>query len=379
MKSKVLVVGPTPPPFHGVATFTRDLLAEFQDAQFELLSLDTSDRRDTTNLGQWDPTNVQLGFANLSELAGRCLKSGVNIVYVPISQNPPAFIRDALFILEARALGCEVVIHVHGAYFKKMYEEPHFFGGDEVFRTLVRTTLKATSAAIVLAEEFRPMFKELLPDEKVFVVENGVPDCGAWEIRQARKRATGETLLYMGTLMRTKGVFGLIQAAAILRNSRPTLQLKIAGGWENDELRIETLRFIDRENLDACVHFVGTVSGHAKAEFLASGDIFCLPTQYKYEGQPLAILEALSGGLPVFATTHAALSSTAPDGFCGRLVNPKSSPAEMAATIGRMLDNRVDLENFSRNARKLYLEKYTLQACHARLREVFATVNARKY
>jgi glycosyltransferase involved in cell wall biosynthesis len=371
MKAKVIVVGPIPPPYHGVATFTRDLLAHFHHPQIELLHLDTSDRRDTTNLGKWDPTNIQLGFSNLSELAGRCVKSGADIVYIPISQNAPAFMRDALFILQARALGCKVVLHLHGGYFKQMYEQPNFFGGNEFFRKFVRMAFSAVSAAVVLADEFRPVFGNLLPDSKIFVVENGVPECGAWEIREKSVKHSAETLLYMGTLMRTKGVFELVQAIAILKQSRPAVKLRLAGNWENDDTKTKVLEFIDREQMNSFVEFAGNVSGAAKAEFLASGDIFCLPTRYIYEGQPLAVLEAMSAGLPIFGTTHAAMASTAPDGVCGKLISKDADASTIAASLGCMLENSNALQEFSDNSRRRYLEKYTLQTCHRRLADVF--------
>src|SRR5437870_1827986 len=147
-KTRLLVVGPTPPPFHGVATFIRDLLAA-QHPRVETLHLDTSDRRDTDNIGRWDPTNLQLGFANLPDLAARALRTDVDAVYIPISQNVPAFLRDALFVLEARALGKKVIIHLHGGYFRTLYEQQN-----AVFQTAARGALNCAAAVLVLGNEF---------------------------------------------------------------------------------------------------------------------------------------------------------------------------------------------------------------------------------
>jgi len=46
-KPKILVVGPVPPPYHGGAVVTENLLSSrVLRQQFELMHLDTSDRRD---------------------------------------------------------------------------------------------------------------------------------------------------------------------------------------------------------------------------------------------------------------------------------------------------------------------------------------------
>lgn len=366
-KLRLLVVGPTPPPFHGVATFIRDLLAANHPG-VETVHLDTSDRRDTENIGRWDPTNLQLGFANLSDLAMKSLRSDIDAVYVPISQNVPAFLRDALFILEARALGKKVIIHLHGGYFRTLYD-----GQNAVFQATARGALNCASAIMVLGKEFVPIFSGLVPDDRIHVVENGVPDPGAWELRESRQTGmsapltSAPTLLYMGTLTRTKGVLELIQALALLRATHPSVRMRIAGRWAEDDLRTETEAFIARENLSGAIDFVGNVDGATKAEFLASGSIFCLPTRYPYEGQPLVILEAMAAGLPVLSTQHGAIPSTVLDGVTGRLLIKESTPSQIATALHEMLGNENAHCAMKVAARQRYLELYTLNACHERL------------
>lgn len=381
--TRVLVVGPTPPPCHGVATFTRDLLSQSSDQRFELLHLDTSDRRDLTNLGRWDLTNIRLGLANTVQLLRRCLRPGVALVYIPVSQNVPAFLRDALFILGARALRKRVVLHLHGGHLRDLYDKE----SNAFFRALARVVLKSTAAVIVLAEEFRPIFKGLVRDERVYVVENGVPDPGAWPLRIAEERAAAlppgsvpagqtpalhkETVLFMATLTRTKGILELIRAVALVRKNRPQVCLKVAGAWQDEATRAEAEELLKRENVGAHVSFAGNVAGTEKAAFLASGQVFCLPTHYIYEGQPLVILEAMAAGLPVLATKHGALGSIVLEGVTGKLVPKDASPEILAEALSQMLADKASLQQYGEKARARYLERYTLEACHQRLFKVF--------
>lgn len=379
--ARVLVVGPTPPPCHGVATFTRDLLEHATDKHFELLHLDTSDRRDLTNLGKWDLTNIRLGLANTAQLLRRCVRQEVALVYIPISQNVPAFLRDALFILGARALRRRVVLHLHGGYFRNMYDAEGRGQVKAFFRATVRAALNSAAAVIVLADEFRQIFKGLVPDERLYVVENGVPDPGAWELRTADRESESsnsesggpETVLFMSTLTRTKGILELIKAIGLLRQSRlrQKVCLKVAGTWQDEATRKEAEEFISREGLGAHISFAGNVAGADKAAFLAGGEVFCLPTRYPYEGQPLVILEALAAGLPVLAANHGAIASTVPDGVAGKLISKDASPEMLAEALSGMLADKAALRQYARKARERYLERYTLEACHQRLFEVF--------
>src|SRR5437764_1016234 len=118
---RVLAVGPLPPPYHGVATFTRDLMAQRSGDHVEFIHLDTSDNRDAKNIGQWDLGNLQLGFSQVAEQAQWLMRRRIDLVYIPISQNTPAFLRDALFVLQARIFGNPVVLHLHGGYFREFY------------------------------------------------------------------------------------------------------------------------------------------------------------------------------------------------------------------------------------------------------------------
>jgi glycosyltransferase involved in cell wall biosynthesis len=377
-KKRVLVVGPTPPPHHGVAMFTQSLLDGVRDPRFELLHLDTSDRRDARNIGCWDLTNVWLGVSSVVRLGWRCAVSRPAIVYIPISQNVPAFLRDALFVFLARLFRRRVVLHLHGGYLRILYEHPS--GEDRRglkdggFRALVRRTLGSAAAIVVLAPEFRAIFDGLVPDERVAVVANGVPDPGAWDIRQKAARTPepgGGTVLYMGALTRTKGIMALLHAVAVLKKTRPSVRLRVAGAWTEDAVRAESEELMAREDLGAHVEFAGNVTGAAKAEFLASGDVFCLPTRYPYEGQPLVILEALAAGLPVVATRHAALASTLGGIPAGRLIPVDARPGVLAGAIDELLCAGSEVPAC---ARQRYLDQYTLDICHKCLLDLFAKV-----
>lgn len=353
-----------------MATFIRDLIQNadrFPELEFD--ALDTSDRRDASNLGRWESGNICLGFSNLAEMASRLSRKRHDLVYVPISQNIPAFLRDALFILQARLFGARVVLHLHGGHFREFYdnETPGWF------RLIARWALNRAAAVAVLSSEFRPIFEGLVPNERIHVVENGVPDLFGVLAHPATSTPSLPTVLYMSTLARTKGILDLIRAMIPLRKSVPGVRLRIAGNWSEEKTRYEALAFIAENTLSDCIEFVANVDGDAKRDFLLSGSVFCLPSRYPYEGQPLSLLEAMSAGLPVLSTRQGAIGSMVVDGEVGRLLEPGCTSEEIAAALAAMLSDASVLRAQAAAARHRYCEKYTLDQCHRRLVDVLMT------
>ena len=91
-------------------------------------------------------------------------------------------------------------------------------------------------------------------------------------------------------------------------------------------------------------------------EFLSLADVFVLPSLW--EGLPLALLEAMSVGLPVVATRVEGVESIIIDGENGFLVAPKDSEALARALIDIRLSPDT-FNSFSRKNAELVKEAYT--------------------
>jgi glycosyltransferase involved in cell wall biosynthesis len=135
-----------------------------------------------------------------------------------------------------------------------------------------------------------------------------------------------------------------------------------AGPWSDPSFRDEAREFVRSHGLGERVSFPGVVEGIEKARCLAGADLFCLPGAYPYEGQPLAIIEALASGLPVLAPDHAAIPDMVTEAT-GRLFPPETGPEELATLIHEMLSHPEGLREQSERARQLYLERFTLNRC----------------
>lgn len=137
----------------------------------------------------------------------------------------------------------------------------------------------------------------------------GAPHDGGWRVLQA------------GRLIEKKGLKTTLRAFAKFRNQFPSARLTIAG--EGPQLR--ELQSLARSlNIDSTVDFAGFVSQEKLRELFYSSHLFLHPSEVgpdgNQEGVPNSMLEAMSTGLPVFATRHGGIPDALKHNISGILV-----------------------------------------------------------
>jgi glycosyltransferase involved in cell wall biosynthesis len=237
-------------------------------------------------------------------------------VYIPIAQEFPAFGRDLAFIFIARLARKPVAIHLHGGFFGMFYNSQ-----GRLTRWLVRSLVGNVAVGIVLTEQLRPALECVLPANRVVVVQNGLDLPQDHEERMESLRNNQVRALFLSSLFPSKGLFVFIEAIAEARAASPELQGIIAGPWPTEEIRSQAIALVRSLSMEEAVSFVGPVEGVAKARLFREVDIFCFPSSYPLEGQPLVIIEAMAAGLPVVATEWRGIPETVVDGETGILVD----------------------------------------------------------
>lgn len=344
-KPRLIVIGPLPPPIHGVTVSTSLVLAnEILRGRFDVRHVDTSDHRDGSNIGRWDVTNVAIGLKNTMALL-RALRGRRGTVYLPISMSTGAFLRDSLLIRVARLGGWRVVIHLRGSGFLRFYESR-----GPIFRWWARSTLGLVTSAAVMGESLRDVFGQLVAPDRVAVVPNGTP-------RPVRRQfeSNGPTVLFLSNLRRRKGVVEAVEAACVTATQIPHARFFFVGAWEDRQLEIDlrarAAPFGNR------IRFLSPVSGSAKDDLLTSASVFLFPPR-ESEGHPRVVLEAIAASLPVVATDQGAVAETITDGVDG-FVLPTSDPKLIADRLTRLLLDHQLRERMSQAALATYTSRFT--------------------
>lgn len=364
-KPRVLLIGPTPPPYHGVSVMTSNILDSSLRDNFELLYLNTSDNRDSSSVGKIDFLE---GFLFLKHFLTYCcfLMRSVEIVHIPISQTRIGFLRDLAFILFAMLpKRTKVVLHLHGSSFRNMLEIcPSWY------RLLISYALSGVSGAIVLGEKLRYLFHGLVPNEKVFVVPNGIPDPGLSKI--LRSDPGKFIVTYLGNLVRGKGFFNLLEAIPLVVHSNPNIHFNFIGRWRAETDRREALEYVSRMGINNHVLFKGEITGVEKLKELASCAVFVFPP-YQAEGQPLVILEAMGCGLPIVATSKGAIDEMVVNNDNGFIV-PEKSAESIANRIIQLASDHNLCQGMGYRSRELFMSLYTVECFAHRLRSVWNAV-----
>ncbi len=356
----VVIVGPTPPPVHGMATFTAMLLTSpVLAASYRVLHLDTADRRSIENMGRFDLTNAYLGVRHALELARLIVRERPEIVLVQVAQNAWAYLRDAVLIGVARALGCRVVTHLNGGYFREFYEH-----ANAACRWLVRRSSASVAAAAVLGVGLRAIYDGLVAPERVYVLPNGIVDPFSGQApRRSADPGRAVTVTYLGSLYEPKGYLDLIEAARMLPPAVGPVRFRFAGPWSSAAEQVEAGR---RAAGDERIAFVGVVTGEAKRTLLEETDILVLPSAYPFEGQPQVILEAMAAAVPVIATRRAAIPDMVAEAETGLFV-PEGDAAAIAAALARLIGSPEERLRLGRNGRARFLAEFTAERCAGRL------------
>lgn len=155
------------------------------------------------------------------------------------------------------------------------------------------------------------------------------------ELRDALGLLDSDVLIgAVGNIRPPKAYEVLLDAARILCDYSNKVHFAIAGegsGDLMDSLRAQR----DRLGLASRVHFLGFRKDANRV--LNNLDVFVVSS--RTEGFSLACVEAMACGIPVVATRSGGPESIVVDGESGLLV-PAGSPADLAAAVRRLLDDR---------------------------------------
>jgi glycosyltransferase involved in cell wall biosynthesis len=172
-------------------------------------------------------------------------------------------------------------------------------------------------------------------EERIRIVPEGI-DLSRWRrlVSTVPHTGDGKTILCVARQYRRKHVADLLRAMPLVRRAVPEARALVVGdGPEHANLQL----FRAELSLGEAVQLLGEIpDDDAVALLYRRADVFCLPSIQ--EGFGIVFLEAMASGLPVVATTAAAIPEVVPQDKAGLLVPPGDVEA-LAAALVQLLTN----------------------------------------
>ncbi len=287
----------------------------------------------------WEEDNTFINFIKSYDFS---------ITTIPVARWSPTERRDYLrvarcvvYLYRILSKGSFDVVHSHG-YFAdiitalacKFLKIPHistchgFIANDKnlkIYNILDRFMLRSCGRIIAVSSGIMSeLVRNGINASRVTVIQNAV-DCSDKDKQIDENRIEKRNFLsidknkfligYVGRLSEEKGVNYLIEAASMLKQLNETFNLVILGdGPKKSELCSQA----NSKGLDNEIIFTGFQKDIDR--WLPALDVFVLPSLT--EGTPMALLEAMSMGIPVIASAVGGVPGIIKNGVNGFLLDP---------------------------------------------------------
>jgi glycosyltransferase involved in cell wall biosynthesis len=349
-KKSILCIVPLPPPITGAA-IASDSIVTYLRQHHNVLVM------------PYQRGNLISGKFSLKQLL-RIIAIGVRLaiiekrfdsVYLVISSTFWGNLRD-LFFLDMMGYGLrnKTVLHLHVANIDR-----YLSGALPWIKYLNKKMLGSVNQAIVLGETFRNIFSGYISNDKIRILKNYFKHYLLAPEEHISKKFSSPAkinILFLSNLIKEKGYEVLLDAFLSLPESvRNKATLHFAGEIYSAH---EKKSFITKINNRANIFYYGQVAGKEKRKLLKDCHIFCLPTFYKFEGQPISILEAYASGCIVLTTTTGGINDIFINDKNGFFVEIESA-SSLREKLEMLIINIDKYKNIANFNFKEASEKYT--------------------
>ncbi|HEY9612923.1 glycosyltransferase family 4 protein [Allocoleopsis sp.] len=258
---------------------------------------------------------------------GKLLQRQVDVIHIHFSERGSA-LRMSILTLIAMAFRKPVITHAHGCEFHTFHDEL-----PQGMKQVLNWILQRCTYLIALSESWKDFYINNcdLTAEQVVVLPNPVeiPE-NVPERSNSHKKIN---IVFLGRIGKRKGVFDLLEAyAKVAPEQRKKSELILAGIGQVEQAN----HLAERLYLKEHVAFAGWVDSAKRSELLSQADVFLLPSYN--EGLPMALLEAMSWGLPVITTPVGGIPEVITHNETGLLVNP-GDVQQLAEALQSLIEN----------------------------------------
>lgn len=246
------------------------------------------------------PTALWSWLVCLGRLSRDAATRKLDTLYLVCSRSTFGFLRDLPALLMSR-FGVRVVVHAHGSDIASLLQE-------ERLSPLARWAYRRCALVVPSAHLLPALSATKL--EECHVCENFYQ--GAQPKMTQANKGSRLSVLWNSNVMGSKGIFDLFEAVRRLEDRGLSVDLKAIGRVIGDDefTQSKAQSHLSEAISDGTVDFLGALSAQEANALLSEADVVALPSRYRSELQPLALIEAMCAGRAIVASDTPALRAT---------------------------------------------------------------------
>lgn len=356
----ILFIGALPPPITGQSVACKTLYDDFKDNNYDV---------EFVNLSKDSLVSGVSSFGRFFEIGKFIIKiisylRGKDMIYFTPAESVAGNLKDIIIYSLIYLYGKLPVTYIHmhgGAGMRNILSDKH-----PILKIINSFFIKRLSGVIVLGERLVSIYEPFISKSKISVVKNFATTESFITFSELKNKIRSHgviKVIYLSNLIKSKGYNDLLDAYFLLgEDYREKIEINFAGGFDSEYQEREFLTKIEGIRN---INYHGIVKGKEKKKLFTQSDIFCLPTYYPYEGQPISILEAYAAGCTVITTDHSGIYDIFTPEINGLPVR-KNSPMDIKDALTRLIEDKELLRKFSiinaRVARTSYRSVHHLSA-----------------
>ena len=287
--------------------------------------------------------------------------SDPQIIHINTAFEPRAIVRD--FALAKFAGKRPIVLHVHGGRFV-MQDFPN-----PMLASLARKLLGSAARVVLLGEAEAERILKFSPGLKTAILPNAVI---AKDFAEADRAWGTKKIIYLGRLQEAKGLSEMVEACRLLTAQGFKFKFSCFGTGPDKKEFIRRMTAVMGDDF----YYGGVISGAEKIGALNLADIFLMPS--RFEGLPLALLEALAAGCVPIVSNKGSIPSVVEDGRNGFLVDP----GDITQIVGKLKfllsEGEPGWNDYRRNARETVRANFDIDTYSRKLKDLYNEVSTKK-
>lgn len=361
--SHILVVSQLPPPVNGSTIMTKRFMDALAKAGYNCSIVEKPFSR---TMEEVEKINI-VKILKIPILVFRLLEAilrvrpTMSVFFITVGFG--SFLVDCFLLWILKVCNIDYVIYVHGRGLNRW--------GKHAFvpvRFLAKKTLMSSFGGIVLGERLKDDVIDYIPDSRLHVLPNGIPDEA---VHYSRDLDVSDTrmpviVLFLSNLIPAKGPLNFLEMAKKIIAQEKNVRFVMAGKAVSCDFTEVLQAYIVKNNLEDYIELRGGVYEEHKSKLFQQADIFVFPSTKETFG--VVNLEAMQWALPVVSTNIGAIPEVVIDNENGYIVQA-GDVQSMVDKVLHLIRNPGLRKAMGQKGRERFLAEYSQAVYERKVRE----------